>query len=250
MGMVRDIAREVRRTAFNVRDVHRRRAFPKSVQKVWAQVRAEQLSYTSEAQLQQLLRIVRDTNSSGGLIIEAGCARGGSAILICATKSKDRPMRVYDVFDMIPPPSEKDGADMKSRYAEIVAGKAVGIDGGTYYLYERDMQAMVTKNFERLGYPIDQNNVMLIKGKVQDTLVVEEPVALANIDVDWYEPVMACLERIVPRLVPGGAVALRAYSDWSGCRRAADEYFNRIDRRPFTFDKSAGHLLVTRSAAG
>lgn len=230
-----------------MRERVRRSAFPIATQKAWAQVRAEQLSYTTEPQLHQLLNVVQRTASSGALIIEAGCARGGSAILMCATKSADRPMRVYDMFEMIPPPSEHDGDDMKARYQEILAGKAVGIDGGRYYLYEDDMQAMVTHNFERYGYPIAQNHVQLIKGKVQDTLVVDEPVALANIDVDWYEPVSKCLELIAPRLIVGGAIALRAYSDWSGCRKASDDYFNSVDRSGFDFDVSAGHLLVTKT---
>lgn len=230
-----------------MRERVRRRAFPVATQKAWAQVRAEQLSYTTDPQLHQLLHVVQRTASSGALIIEAGCARGGSAILMCATKSADRPMRVYDMFEMIPPPSEHDGDDMKARYQEILAGKAVGIDGGRYYLYEDDMQAMVTKNFQRYHYPLAQNHVQLIKGKVQDTLVVDEPVALANIDVDWYEPVSKCLERIAPRLIVGGAIALRAYSDWSGCRKASDDYFNSVDRAGFDFDVSAGHLLVTKT---
>lgn len=103
-----------------------------------------------------------------------------------------------------------------------------------------------SQNFRRLGYPIESNRVEFIAGPVQDTLVVDEPVALANIDVDWYEPVTACLERIMPHLIVGGSVALRAYSDWSGCRKAADDYFGRAGKDGLTFDSSAGHLLVTK----
>lgn len=156
-------------------------------------------------------------------------------------------MRVYDLFEMLPPPSEWDGDDMKARYAEITSGKASGLGGGRYYLYEDDLLATVTNNFARYGYPVESNNVQLIKGKVQDTLTVAEPVALAHIDVDWYEPVSACLERVMPHLIVGGAVAVHAYSDWSGSRKATDDYFSRAGREGLDFDSSAGHLLITRT---
>ena len=225
----------------------RRTAYPTAVRMAWSKVRAEHLSYTTDRQLHQLLEVVHRTAPSGALILEAGCARGGSSILMCAAKSPQRAMRVYDLFEMLPPPSERDGDDMKARYAEITAGKAVGLDGGQYYLYEDDLLATVTNNFARYGYPVESNNIQLIKGKVQDTLTVAEPVALANIDVDWYEPVSVCLERVMPHLIVGGAVALRAYSDWSGCRKATDDYFSRAGREGLDFDFSAGHLLVTRT---
>jgi O-methyltransferase len=225
----------------------RRTAYPRAVREAWSRVRAEHLSYTTDRQLHQLLAVVQRTAPSGALILEAGCARGGSSILMCAAKLPQRPMRVYDLFEMLPPPSEQDGEDMKARYAEITAGKAMGLDGGQYYLYEDDLLATVTNNFARYGYTVESNNIQLIKGKVQDTLTVAEPVALAHIDVDWYEPVSACLERVMPHLIVGGAVALHAYSDWSGCRKATDAYFSRAGREGLNFDDSAGHMLVTRT---
>lgn len=209
-------------------------------------MRAAGLSYTTDRQLHQLLEAVRQTEGSGALIIEAGCARGGSAIMMCATKDAQRPMQVYDMFGMIPPPSEKDGADMKARYKEIASGAAKGNSRDPYYLYEDDLLAVVTANFHRLGLPPEENSVTFIKGDLKETLAVSEPVALAHIDVDWYEPVSAALRRIVPNLLPGGSVVLHAYYDWSGCRQAADEYFDETGRDAFDFDGSAGHLKVTR----
>jgi O-methyltransferase len=247
MQAVNRVVQGVRRRLAALVERARRTAYPKAVRMAWSKVRAEHLSYTTDRQLHQLLEVVQRTAPSGALIIETGCARGGSSILMCAAKSPQRPMRVYDVFEMLPPPSERDGDDMKARYAEITAGKAVGLDGGQYYLYEADLLATVTNNFARYGYPVESNNVQLIKGKVQDTLVVDQPVALANIDVDWYEPVSACLERVMPHLIVGGAVAIRAYSDWSGARKATDDYFSRAGREGLEFDSSAGHLLITRT---
>jgi hypothetical protein len=50
------------------------------------------------------------------------------------------------------------------------------------------------------SYPCESNNVWLIQGMAQDTLTLDEPVSLAHIDVDWYEPVWTCLTRLEPRL--------------------------------------------------
>ena len=62
-----------------------------------------------------------------GLLIEAGTARGGSAIVMAAAKAAERPMKVYDVFGMIPPPSERRTApDVHERYAKIAAGERHG----------------------------------------------------------------------------------------------------------------------------
>lgn len=74
---------------------------------------------------------------------------------------------------------------------------------------------------------------------------IEQPVAFAHIDVDWYEPVKISLERIVRNLVVGGSVIIDDYQDWSGCRKATDEYFqNKSDY--FHMDDSVGSMKITR----
>ena len=85
----------------------------------------------------------------------------------------------------------------------------------------------------------------LIKGFVQETMRLDRPVALAHIDVDWYEPVMTCLERVFPNLVDGGSIILDDYHDWGGCRKATDEYLARVVGQ-FEVDDSARSMKVTR----
>jgi Macrocin-O-methyltransferase (TylF) len=82
-----------------------------------------------------------------------------------------------------------------------------------------------------------------VKGLFQNTLNVSGPVAMAHLDGDWYESVMVCLERITPHLVSGGILVIDDYFDWSGCRKAVDEYF--LDKRPdFKFiTKSRLHII-------
>ena len=100
-----------------------------ALERVIAGVRRERLSYLDAVSLRTLAATVESIEAAGvdGVIIESGTALGGSAITMAAAKSTARPMRVYDVFGMIPPPSEKDGPDVHRRYATIVDGQSKGI---------------------------------------------------------------------------------------------------------------------------
>lgn len=212
---------------------------PERVRRVQDAVRAEGLTYLRERQLASLVSCVLEAEASGrpGMLVEAGTARGGSAIAMAAAKSPEREMRVYDVFGMIPPPSDKDGDDVVRRYASIEAGHATGTRGETYYGYREDLLGEVEQSFSRHGVPVASHHVSLVKGLFQDTLVLDGPVALAHIDGDWYDSTMVCLERIAPRLVPGGRIVIDDYYMWSGCRRAVDDYFT--DRPGYRVEKRA-----------
>jgi predicted O-methyltransferase YrrM len=200
---------------------------PPAVEATIARAREEHLTYLKPEHLRALAAAVLDVERRGlpGLIVEAGTARGGSAIVMAAAKAPERPMKVYDVFGMIPPPGEQDGPDVHERYARIAAGEATGVGGDTYYGYRDDLYEEVTVSFGRLGVPAAEHNVELVRGLFEDTIDLHEPVAFAHLDGDWYESTMTCLERIAPLLVPGGRIVLDDYYMWSGCRTAVDEYF-------------------------
>jgi hypothetical protein len=190
-------------------------------------VRSEGLTYLTEAALIDLHRRVGEIERERmpGALIEAGCALGGSAIVIATAKSPGRPFYVHDVFGMIPPPSDEDGTDVHQRYETILSGQSRGIKGGKYYGYEDDLVGKVTENFARHGVTLAERNVHLMQGLFEETLVGNEPVALAHIDGDWYNSVKVCLEQIAPRLVEGGVLVIDDYDAWSGCRKAVDEWF-------------------------
>jgi asparagine synthase (glutamine-hydrolysing) len=202
-------------------------AMPEDLRQAVGAVRAERLSYLTEPQLESLAKCVLETEVSGrqGLIVEAGTALGGSAIAMAAAKSPGRPMRVYDVFGMIPPPGELDADDSHSRYDDIVGGRSTGLGDDVYYGYHQDLLSEVTASFARHGLPIEENNVSLVAGLFEDVLDIDGPVAFAHIDADWYSSTMTCLDRIAPHLTPGGRIVVDDYRHWKGCRRAVDEYF-------------------------
>lgn len=162
--------------------------------------------------------------------------------MLARAKKAARPLLVYDVFGMIPAPTDADGEDVHARYETIKSGRASGLSGDTYYGYEPDLMAKVRQTFERFGLPLDENAVSLIPGLFQDTIVGDEPVALAHIDGDWYESVRTCLERIGPRLSPAGVMVIDDYDAWSGCRRAVDEFLARHPEDYRAIRRSRLHL--------
>lgn len=219
----------------------------KQAETMMHRVKEQKLTYLSEKKIQTLINLVlnAESNDIPGVIIEAGCALGGSGIVIASAKSTNRPMLIYDVFDMIPPPTEQDGPDVHERYQIISRGSSQGIDGDEYYGYLPDLYDRVIHNFNLNNLNIRKNNVSLIKGLVQDTLQVETPVCIAHIDVDWYDPVMTCLTRIEPKLSIGGSIVLDDYHDWSGCHQASDDFFSDKQER-FEFNSNPGSLVARK----
>ena len=211
------------------------------------QIRDGRLTYLPKAKLAKIVEICErlDNTKTPGMFLEAGCALGGSAIMIAKLKDPARPLSVYDVFDMIPPPGEQDGEDVHERFEIIRSGKSQGLGGDTYYGYEENLFDKVKQNFADFDVDLESQNVSLVKGLVQDTMKIDEPVAFAHIDVDWYDPVMHCLNQITPNLSQGGVIVLDDYFDWSGCRKATDEFLKTHGDK-FSLDGTPGSLCLTR----
>jgi O-methyltransferase len=214
-------------------------------------VTKERLTYLSA---QKLLRLegtvleVIDQNVCGD-ILEFGVALGGSAIVLAKTaRAAARAFHGFDVFGLIPEPaSEKDDQKSKDRYKTIASGKSAGIEGDLYYGYKKNLFQDVCASFERHGIPVDGLNVTLHKGLFQETWprYAGASVAFAHLDCDWYEPVKFCLDSLVHRLAPGGAIILDDYNDYGGCRTAANEFVAAYSG--FTIEPGANAILRRKS---
>lgn len=210
-----------------------------------SQIRNRRLTYLSQRKMLQIIRTLREIDKNGieGRILEAGCALGGSLVLI-ASYAPDRAISVYDTFEMIPAPGPEDPPDVHKRYATIISGRSKGIGGDTYYGYRGDLQGYVLSNVRELVGNEAIERIELYKGLLQDTMIVDEPVAFAHIDVDWYDPVKTCIIRIWPMLAKGGSLIFDDYFDWGGCKKAVDEYFH--GRSDMAFDDRAGNMKVIK----
>lgn len=194
-----------------------------------SRVRNEQLTFLRKDALKDLHEVVQrvDRENVPGTLIEAGTARGGSAIVMAGAKRPERELEVYDTFSLIPPPTDEDGSDVHERYALIESGQAHGKDGQEYYGYVENLRDVVADSFAEMGFPLESANVTFHEGLFEDTLHPTKPVAVAHLDGDWYQSVTVCLERIEPMLSPGGVFVIDDYEAWSGAQRAVDDFLAR-----------------------
>ena len=211
-------------------------------------IREARLTYLSEAKLADIMATCRALEAAGtpGVFLEAGCALGGSTVAIASAKRAERELRVYDVFGMIPAPTDADPPEVHERYRVITSGESKGIGSDTYYGYQPDLYTLVQRNLQAFGRAPDAHRITLIKGLLQDTLLLDGPVAFAHIDVDWFDPVSICLQRIFPRLSVGGVVVLDDYLAWGGCKEATDAYLATVAGQ-YTHDTSSGAMKVVRT---
>jgi hypothetical protein len=131
-----------------------------------------------------------------GVVIECGTFKGGSAAnlsLGCALVG--RRLHVYDSFAGLPSPSERD------REHALISGTES-------HLYEQGMYTgtlqEVKANIGRYG---DLARCSFRMGYFSETLLqLDEPCAMAFVDVDLRDSLEVCVRAIWPRLVPNGSL--------------------------------------------
>ena len=212
------------------------------------QVRQGSLTYLSDRKIYNLETCLKEVEKKSvpGFFIEAGIALGGSAIIIASLMENKRIFHGYDVFEMIPPPTEEDDNKSQARYEVIKSGNSKGIGNNPYYGYIDDLYLKVTNNFKTFGLEVDSKKIFLHKGLFQDTMTFEgqERVAFAHIDCDWYQPVKFCLETIYQFLSPQGYIVLDDYHDYGGCKKAVHEFL--ATRSDMTVVIAEGNLVLKR----
>jgi asparagine synthase (glutamine-hydrolysing) len=220
---------------------------PLRLSKLSRTVKAQKLTYLSDAKLLRLEQALRQVSTADGAFAEFGVALGGSAIVIASAAAATRQRFFgFDVFGLIPPPaSDKDDARSKERYEVIASGRAAGIGGDSYYGYRDDLYDDVIRAFHRNGLTVDGRSISLVKGLFEKTVPDTDigRVAFCHIDCDWYDPVKFCLDQIAARLAPGGLMLLDDYHDYGGCAQATNEF---LDANPDFELRDGPNVIVQR----
>lgn len=158
-----------------------------------------------------------------GAFVECGVWRGGCAAVMAAVAKRARSGRklwVFDSFEGLPEPTEKDG-QKAAEYSGTGAGGVLQPIGRVVATLD-EVRRVMTK------LAIDPAAVVVRRGWFQDTLPAARseigPIALLRLDADWYESTRVCLENLYDLVVPGGHVVIDDYDYWEGCRRAVDEF--------------------------
>lgn len=170
-----------------------------------------------------------------GDLVELGCNKGESSVLIRKIIDDYDPARhfhVYDSFEGLPAPT--------------------GPDGATPF-YEGQMKTgcdALLANFKRYSLRPPE----IHQGWFQDTLPAELPerIAFAYLDGDLYESIKLSLECVYPRLSSGAICLIDDYADTSiypeawdllpGVKRACDEFFSdKPEKMSFIYSALMSH---------
>ncbi len=168
-----------------------------------------------------------------GAIVECGGWKGGSMMLAALTLKqlykKKRKLYLYDTFEGMTEPTEKD-VDYKGNPA-IKDWK--GFNEWCVVSLEEVKRAMYS-----VGYPY--KNILFVKGKVEDTIpgTMPDKISILRLDTDWYESTYHELVHLYPRLSPRGVLIIDDYGHFKGVKEAVERYLlehnikllmNRID---------------------
>ena len=91
----------------------------------------------------------------------------------------------------------------------------------------------VQTNMYSTGYPTE--NILFIKGKVEDTIPDRIPgvIALLRLDTDWYESTYHELRHLFPQVSKHGVLVIDDYGWWKGSREATDRYITENNLQLF-----------------
>lgn len=178
-----------------------------------------------------------------GDIVECGVWRGGSmqaaARTLLAAGDKDRHLYLFDTFEGMPPPTDKDLRRDGEPAADLLARQGK----------ERPIWAVATledvqKGFSQVPYPEDR--VHYVQGLVEETVPEKAPeqIAILRLDTDWYASTRHELEHLYPRLVSGGVLLIDDYGWWQGSRQAVDEFLEKTGARLLLLRMDEGRIAV------
>ncbi len=172
-------------------------------------------------------------NETPGDMVECGVWRGGSTMMTLRTLlscgDSTREVYLYDTFEGMPSPSERDVSlyDGRSAQQKWDQHQRDGYNAWGYASLEE-----VDRNLRRTGYPMER--LHLVKGMVEQTIPATIPggIALLRLDTDFYDSTYHEFVHLYPLVASGGVVIIDDYGDWQGSREATDRYLTEQGLQP------------------
>lgn len=165
---------------------------------------AAQYSLCEYNDLLKLNGLALDAGKMGGVIVECGVYKGGSALVL---SNSGLPLYLFDSFEKMEDGSKED-TDWDNK---VSWNTGVSVDS-------------VRKLFKTFNV----ENYNLIVGWFANTLPVVtfgKDISLLHLDVDLYDAYMDCLSTLYYHVKPGGIVVLDDYFTYEGCRKAVKDIF-------------------------
>ena len=185
-------------------------AIGESFRKAFLFFRVRHFTLTRASRLNVLYTLADrlDRDVIPGAIVECGVYRGGSAAVMAAASRGRRDVHLFDSFQGLPPPGDKDGRLAHERF------------------HEGWCAADVAQVRALLRQYLAADRLHIHAGWFHDTLPQARvgQIAVLHIDADWYESVILCLRTFYDAVSPGGFVVLDDYGRWEGCTRATNDF--------------------------
>jgi O-methyltransferase len=178
-----------------------------------------------------------------GAIVECGVWRGGSvkaaALTLLARGVSDRELHLFDTFEGMPEPTEKDVRRDGKPATEVLASSS---RSGVFWAIA-DLDD-VRAGMAETGYP--QDRIHFHPGRVEDTVPAQAPerIAILRLDTDWYESTRHELEHLYDRVPSGGVLLIDDYGFWQGARQAVDEFLERRGAPLLLLPMASGRIAV------
>src|ERR1700731_4618467 len=205
----------------------------------------EKLLGTHLAEAVYLLNYLHRSLKVPGDICEFGIAQGAtSALLANEIRETDKLLWLFDSFEGLPKPSDKD----------TLIHDIFGL--GAMEKYQGTMAYGVNEVLDRLraiSYPLSR--VKIVRGFIENTVSLgdlPETVCFAYVDFDFYQPILITLNYLDEHLSKGGSIVVDDYGYFlSGAKAAVDEFVSAPPSR-YDFvlpDESAGHFSILSKIA-
>ena len=200
--------------------------------------------------LERVVSLIRATNyiidkGIKGDFVECGVWRGGSSMIIAKIlfdrAITDRKLLLYDTFEGMVEP-----ADIDKTYDGVLARKLLNEEPKEQsVVWAYSPLDEVKANIAKTG--LNPNQIKFIKGDVSETLLDNAPeeISLLRLDTDWYESTKLELEMLFPSVTKNGLIIIDDYGHWEGCKKAVDEYINKLEE-PYFFNRIdyTGRLII------
>ena len=185
-------------------------------------------------------------NKIEGDIVECGIWKGVSIVffnkILDLNEIKEKKIFGYDTFEGFPKPSQKDiakdGSSMRSRFET----NKINEDSSNWnYCSLADVRMNIENN------TISSKNIVLIKGKVENTLKDEnnipKKISILKLDTCLYESTKEELKILFPRIQKGGILIIDNYVNFKGVQDAVKEYFEKSNFK-LKYDMISGQVIV------
>jgi len=172
-----------------------------------------------------------------GVMVECGIFKGASFSRFAMMRSllehqETRKIVGFDIFGKFPQTNFEDDKNKLDLFIEQAGDESISQEQLIQSLQDKDCH----KNIELIAGDICETAPQYIQDNP------ELKISLLNLDVDIYEPNVAILDNLFPKISIGGVLILDDYGIFPGATKAIDDYFKhrpeKVHKLPFAHSPS------------